>query len=326
MDYKKYLEIAGNVHLAYYIQAADKLGIKYEIIIPRMTAKFSSDKYHWFINVTANPLTSAPSARLARTKNLTNKVLSLANIPVPKQIKAETIEEALQFFENEKDIVLKPAQNLGGHGISILPQTKEEVIEAFKEAQNNDRHQRVLIEKFIQGDNYRFLVVGDNVVSVVRRLPAHITGNGINTILELIDIENNNRKLKGLLPIPLDEETQRQIEKQGYNDNTIIENGLTIFVRKNTNLTTGGTTEECLQEVNPYYLEIAINAVKALDMKFGGVDLIAKDITKPGDCAINEINYNPGLRLHYKVDKGEPVDVAYHIIKYINELYKKINN
>ncbi len=322
---KDFLKIAGNIHLSYYVRAADELGIDYEIIIYRMTAKFSTPTSHWFINTTAVPINNAPSSRLARAKHLANKVLSLANIPVPKQIKAQTVNEAIDFFNQYKDIVLKPSQNLGGHGISILPTSEQEVRDAYKEAKENDRSGRVLVEEYIHGDNYRFLVVGDKVVSVVRRLPAHVTGDGVNTIKDLVVLENIKRKSNFMMHIPYDEETIRHIISQGYSEETVLENGKTINVRKNTNLTTGGTTEECLSEVHQSYIDIAIKATKALDLRLGGVDLIIKDITTPGECAINEVNYNPGLRLHYKVDKGQPVHVAYHIMKYIKEYYEKLN-
>ena len=62
---------------------------------------------------------------------------------------------------------------------------------------------------------------------------------------------------------------------------------------------------------------MAISAVKAIGTQFGGVDIITPDITKPVKCAVNEINYNPGLRLHYKVDEGESVKVAIPILEYI---------
>jgi hypothetical protein len=38
-------------------------------------------------------------------------------------------------------------------------------------------------------------------------------------------------------------------------------------------------------------------------------------------CGINEINYNPGLRLHYKVNEGEVVKVAVPIMEYIRDKY-----
>jgi len=76
-----------------------------------------------------------------------------------------------------------------------------------------------------------------------------------------------------------------------------------------------------MQEVHDFYKQMAIKAVKAVGAEFGGVDVIAENISRPSKCAINEINYNPGLRVHYRVDKGEVVDVALPIMKYIRDKY-----
>ena len=92
-----------------------------------------------------------------------------------------------------------------------------------------------------------------------------------------------------------------------------------IETRLNANMTSGGTTRECINEINPYYLDLAVKAVHEIGLKFGGLDLIAEDITNPSaPHAINEINYNPGLRLHYKPDDGNIVKVAIPIMEYIS--------
>lgn len=83
-------------------------------------------------------------------------------------------------------------------------------------------------------------------------------------------------------------------------------------------MSTGGTTEECFKEAHPYYLKLAVNACKAIGLKFGGVDLITPDITDPTvKHGINEINRAPGLRIHYFPDKGLPQNVAKEVIKAI---------
>jgi glutamate--cysteine ligase len=74
-----------------------------------------------------------------------------------------------------------------------------------------------------------------------------------------------------------------------------------------------------MNEVHDYYKQIAIKAVKIVGSKFGGVDIITENITKPTKLIINEINYNPGLRLHYKVNEGNVVKVAIPIMKYLRD-------
>jgi len=322
--YEEYLKEAGNVHLAYYVEAADILGIKYSIIVRSLIAKFEVEDKHWFIINTVTPLTSSPSATISKRKNLTNMVLSSYGLDVPVQVGLSSPIDAIKFFNRYKHIVLKPAQQLGGKGITLLPETEEQVISSFNAAAKKDMSKgniKVLGEEFIKGENYRFLVVGENVVGIVWRKAPVVIGNSKNTIRELIDISNKERSLLVLKPIPIDSEVEIRLKNANLTLDTIPEEGQVITLRYNCNLTTGGTTEECSSIVDPYYKELAVKAVKALDLEFGGVDIIAEDITKPGKCGINEINYNPGLRLHYKAEKGEKVKVAIPIMEYIRDKY-----
>ncbi|HVX92716.1 MAG TPA: hypothetical protein VHA74_01225, partial [Candidatus Dojkabacteria bacterium] len=269
---KDYLKEAGNIHLSYYIAAADDLGIGYEIIFKHMTAKFTYQNMSWYINNTVVPVNSATSSRLTRDKKLANTILASQGIPVPAQLQVETVPEAITFFnEHNKSIVLKPLQNYGGKGVSILPKDENEVEQAFNDAQKHDKQGRVLAEEFIQGTNYRFLTLKNKVIGIVKRLPAYVIGNGQNSIKELA-LQANDAKINR--EIPLDDETERHLKEQGYTFDTIPNLNQQIFLRRNTNITTGGTSEECFDQVNDFYKEIAIKAVNALDLDLGGVDLI----------------------------------------------------
>jgi cyanophycin synthetase len=318
---KDYLKIAGNVHLAYYVEAADTLGIKYEIIVPRLTARFEHNGKHWFINNTVIPVNNAPSTKLARTKSFANKILAAAGVPVPSQAKINNWNELVQFFQEHKSIVLKPVQNLGGKGVSILPETMQDLQTAYQSAKEHDRHERVLAEQYIPGTNYRILAIGNKVISVIKRLPAHVIGDGRSNILQLINLENQKRHEKLLMAIPTDQETVHRLRMQNLTMDSVPQLNQYVELRMNANLTTGGTTEEVSSTMHPYYAQVSLAALKALDLEFGGIDLITPDITTQAPCAINEINYNPGLRIHYKVSNGEPQKVAVPIMEYIRDKY-----
>jgi len=324
--YKEYLKKAGNVHLAYYIEAADILGIDYEIVVYRLMAKFSYQDKHWFIINTVTPLTNSPGSTIAKRKNLTNLVLKDFNIPVPEQRSLNSAVEALQFFNEFKDIVIKPAQQLGGKGVSILPQTENDVIKAYGIALEKNRSKtstKVLGEEFIKGENYRFLVVGEEVIGIIKRKAAHVIGNGKDNIEKLIQKANEEKKKVILSPILIDNEVKTKLKKEKKTLLYIPKDKEEVILRYNCNLTSGGTTQECAKETDQYYKDLAIETIKAIDLEFGGVDIIAENITKPGKCAINEVNYNPGLRLHYHANKGEIVKVAVPIMEYIRDKYLK---
>lgn len=320
--YEECLEESRNVHLAYYVRAADILGIDCKILVKSLLAEFKYKNKVWHIINTATPLTTTTSTTICKRKNLTNMVLERHGIPVPIQQNLQSIDDALTFFHNQKDIVIKPTQQLGGKGVAILPQTEQEVIDSYNIALSSSlskTENKVIGEKFIAGENYRFLVLGDSVIGIARRKSAHIIGDGEHNISQLIEQTNILRKDTLLKPILIDKEVEQKLSRDGISLNTVPEKEQEIILRYNCNLTTGGTTEECANEVHDYYKQIAIKAVKVVGAKFGGVDIIAKNISKPDEMIINEINYNPGLRLHYKVDKGNVVDVALPIMEYIRD-------
>jgi glutamate--cysteine ligase len=320
--YEQYLKEAGNVHLAYYLEAADHLEIEYKILVKGLLAGFKHGNKHWHIINTVTPLIPATSTTICKRKHLTNIVLAEKGLPVPQQTVILSPIDAIKFFGEYKDIVIKPTQQLGGAGITILPQTEEQVLKAYekalKETQSKSKS-KVIAEEFIHGENYRFLVLDNEVIGVVRRKAAHVIGNSKNTIRELISMKNKEREDSLLKPIQVDNEVTLKLQRENLNLESIPEEGKEIILRYNCNLTTGGTTQECMNEVHDYYKQIAIKAVKTVGSKFGGVDIITEDISKPTKLVINEINYNPGLRLHYKVHEGEVVKVAIPVMKYLRD-------
>ncbi|MCD4811530.1 hypothetical protein K8R14_02910 [bacterium] len=322
--YTDYLKEAGNVHLAYYLEAADELKIHYKVLVPSLLAEFRCKDKVWHIINTATPLTNTTSATIAKRKHLTNLVLEESAIPVPKQEKLKSPIDAIKFFAKYKRIVIKPTQQLGGIGITLLPSNEKEVLEAYTIAKTKNKSKGnigVLGEEFLEGENYRLLVVGNEIVGTVRRKAAHVIGDGKNSIQELINLFNNKRKTDLLKPIKIDNEVNLRLRELNMTLDSIPQDKEDIILRYSCNLSTGGTTQECNKEVHPYYKQLAIDAVHAIGTEFGGVDIITPDITKKVKCGINEINYNPGLRIHYKVDEGEIARVAIPIMKYIQQKY-----
>jgi D-alanine-D-alanine ligase-like ATP-grasp enzyme len=323
-EFRSYLKEAGNVHLAYYVRAANKLGIDYDIYIRSLAARFENDEgKHWFILNASVPINPSTSSALSRNKGHACTIFDKAGVPIAKQVELESEKEAVEFFKEYKNVVIKPVRNIAGIGVSILPQTEGDVSEAYRTAYEKcvgSSKYKVLGEEFISGTNYRLLVLGDKVIGAVRRKPAHVIGDGKKNIKQLVEEANKQRKKNMLKPIKVDEQTDIKLKTLGLTQDYIPDDKEEVILRFNSNLSTGGTTEECFDEIDEQYQEMAVKATKALGLQLGGVDLIAEDVSIPDKKAvINEVNTNPGLRVHYKVDKGEVVDVAIPIMEYISK-------
>lgn len=318
--YKEYLAKAKNVHLAYYIYAAEQLGIEYSIFRPGI-GRFKHNDKIWGVFNGVTSLNDCNSKYFSVRKNLATEIFNTEGLPTPKQANLASAEEAIEFLKQHKRVVIKPVVGLGGKGITLLPESEDEVVKAYNYAHKNcarpdNKNITVLGEEYFVGQHYRLLVLGGRVIGAVSRRPGKVEGDGVNNINGLIALANIKRKERNLMAIPVDDETKKKLALDNISLDTIPTKGQEIFVRLNTNLSTGGTTRECMAEIHPYYLELAIKANKVLGLTFGGVDLMAKDITDPkAPHAINEVNHYPGLRIHYKVDEGKPTDVAIPVMK-----------
>lgn len=309
---------ATNPHLYFYIQAGKSMGLEITQFSKSTMALFKKGKRQFFISRAETPLNNYVSAQIAGKKERTNKILKLNNIPVPESKKVNNIKELSDIYDKlNHSIVIKPDQGIAGRGITILP-SKNELEKAWRYCNNYRNEGNVVVEEFIKGRDYRILVLGNKAIAVARRVPANILGNGKDTTEALITKKNNKRKKSGMSKITIDEELKRRLKNEGYGLYSVPPTKQIIYLRYNSNMSTGGTTEECMKETHPYYLKLAVNACKAIGLKFGGVDLITPDITDPTiKHGINEINRAPGLRIHYFPNKGLPQNVAKQVIKAI---------
>lgn len=262
---------------------------------------------------------------IMENKEVTKIVLKEKGIIVPDGItiysasEAE-IEKVSVFFE--KDIVVKPKSTNFGKGVAVLkrPYTVSDVRNVIEQAFAYD--QAVMIEEYIAGKEYRFLVIGDEVAAILHRVPANVIGDGQHTI-EFLVAEKNKDPLRGRGYVtPLEKITLGQTEKaylafQGKRFDTIPARGETVFLRENSNISTGGDSIDFTDDIHPGYKEIAVRAAKAVGAKICGADIIIRDIDaapQKDNHSIIELNFNPALHIHDFPYKGRNRNVERKVL------------
>lgn len=252
---------------------------------------------------------------IMENKEVTKIVLREKGISVPGGISVKNIEEAVERFSEfkGKDIVVKPKSTNFGKGVFILKniQALEEYKKAVEQALSYDSI--VLIEEFIAGKEYRFLVIGDEVAGVLHRVPANVVGDGERTIEQLVN-EKNKDPLRGQGYVtPLEKIKLSNVEKeylalQGKDINYIPKREELVYLRENSNISTGGDSLDYTDEVHQSYKDIAVRSAKAVGAKICGADIIIEDIkaeAKAENYSIIELNFNPALHIHDFPYKGE---------------------
>ncbi|NLM46231.1 MAG: ATP-grasp domain-containing protein, partial [Firmicutes bacterium] len=227
------------------LQAARERGIPYQLLDEGTSLyRLGTGKYQKRIQASISEDTGCIAVDIASNKHLTKKILARHGLPVPGGRVVRTAEEAIEAAgEVGFPVTVKPVDGNQGRGVSLNLQSPADVERAFALA--SAFSSSVLVESYLAGKHYRFLVVHGEVAAVAERLPAHVVGDGKRSIRQLIEEENKN-PLRGeghekpLTKIPLDHLTAEALRRQGLTLETVVPAGAKIYVRENANLSTGG--------------------------------------------------------------------------------------
>ncbi|WP_343013568.1 bifunctional glutamate--cysteine ligase GshA/glutathione synthetase GshB [Gemella morbillorum] len=310
------------------IEDAMKIGLKVQVIdendqFLRLEYK---GKIEYVKNGNMTSKDSYISPLIMENKIVTKKILDEQGFRVPRGYEISNLEEAVRIFNyvKNKPIVIKPKSTNFGLGISIFKHgttSLDDYSKAIKFALKEDKD--VLIEEFIEGTEYRFFVIEGKTKAVLLRVPANVEGDGKHTIRELVKIKNGNplrgdAKKTPLKKIELGEIEELQLKEQGFNFETVLENGEIAYLRENSNISTGGDSIDMTDEVHQSYKELAVKITDAMMAKVCGVDLIIpnikKEVTKE-NYGVIEANFNPMMMMHIYPHQGKSRRLSIDILK-----------
>ena len=265
--------------------------------------------------------TGAVAETIAQDKELTRTLLAESGIPVPE---GRPVDDAADAWAVAQDIgapvVVKPRYGNQGRGVSVNLVTRDEVERAWILA--NEIDSSVVVERFVSGGDYRILVVGGRMVAAARRHPPTVLGDGVSTVRELMDRINEDPRRCGdhatsLSPMMIDEVAVAVLREQGLTDHSVPEAGRSVLLRRNANLSTGGSAEDVTDLVHPDVAARAIEAAKVVGLDVAGIDLVTDDVTRSLESqrgVIIEVNAAPGLRMHLEPTVGTPRNVGAAIV------------
>lgn len=265
--------------------------------------------------------TNSIAVDIACNKDETKRLLQDSAIPVAKGVTISDINDLANAIQKiGYPLVFKPLDGNHGKGATINVKTDEAAHAAFEYAQKYSR--KVIIERFITGYDFRILVIDHKMVAAALRVPAHVTGNGKQTIQELIDIENTDpRRGYGhenvLTEITIDRDTLDLLAKKEYTLDTIPPNGEVVYLKSTANLSTGGTSIDVTDLVHPQNIFISERISRIIGLDVCGIDVMAQNLTQPlteNGGVILEVNAAPGFRMHLAPSEGLPRNVAAPVI------------
>ena len=264
---------------------------------------------------------------IMENKTVTKKVLKEAGFRVPGGAEFSSMEEAVKAYPRfaEQAFVIKPKSTNYGLGITIfkegasLEDYQAGLAIAFREDSS------VLVEEFMPGTEYRFFVIDGEVQAIMLRVPANVIGDSIRTVKELVE-EKNSDPLRGtnhrapLELIQLGELEQLMLKEQGLTIESVPQANQIVYLKENSNISTGGDSIDMTDEFSEAYKKIAVSAVEALGAKISGIDLIIPDkeidpTTDKKAYGIIEANFNPAMHMHVYPFAGKGRRLTMNVLK-----------
>jgi cyanophycin synthetase len=265
--------------------------------------------------------TGAIAESIAQDKDLTRSLLQQVGVPVPEGRPVVDADDAWAAArEIGAPVVVKPRFGSQGRGVATNLSTCEQVKIAY--ASVREDWSQIVVERYVTGADYRILVVGGRVVAASRRDPAQVVGDGRHTVAQLVEIVNRDPRRGDdhatvLSKLVLDSIALKVLEEQGYTPESVPPAGHRVLIRRNANLSTGGTATDVTDRVHPEVAARSVEAARIVGLDIAGVDVIAQDIGRPLEeqgGVIVEVNAAPGLRMHLEPSSGTPRPVGEAIV------------
>jgi len=300
------------------VKEAEAKGIPWMPLGARFLIQLGYGVHQKRMQATMSSHTSILGVELACDKEGTKRILANAGVPVPRGTVinySDELEKAIQEVGGYP-IVIKPLDGNHGRGITIDIRSWAEAESAYDAAREVSRS--IIVERYYAGRDHRVLVVDSKVVAVAERVPAHVVGDGVSPIEQLIDQTNQDpHRGEGhdnvLTRIEVDRTSYQLLKRQGYSLETVLPQGEVCYLRATANLSTGGIAVDRTDDIHPENVWLAQRVAKIIGLDIAGIDIVTPDISRPlreVDGVIVEVNAAPGFRMHVSPSRGIPRNVA----------------
>jgi len=291
------------VHAPQGSNSLNFLKAAFEIKIPWMHVmlnafQFGQGRYSRWLDSSITDETAKISGNIAGSKRAAAMLLQKTGFPLPEQYVVATETEAVERANRVGyPVVIKPIDQRGGTGVFANLISVQGVRKAFQQASRQT--QTVLLEKHIPGKDYRLLVVKGKLAWAIERIPAGVTGDGVNSIQTLV--EQHNQRHQAMYPlryIQISEDALDYLREQQVSLTTVLEAGRFVPLNRIANISAGGTPVGVLDKVHPDNKRLAESAAEILRIDIAGVDFISPDIQKSyreNGGKILEVNVQPQL-------------------------------
>src|SRR5690625_538174 len=281
----------------------------------------NEDKEHVF-SVSRGDKVPKSAIQICINKNLTKEYLLRSDVPAPlgANFNSNATEDEIVTYANKikYPLVIKPSDGTGGKGVIAKIKSEVEFKKALDYVRNQLNFNDIIVEKHFEGEDFRVYVINNEVIGAIKRVPANVYGNGINTIRELLNQKNKKRNQNPALyrrPIRIDKEMNDMLLNIGYTLDSVPKKNERVFLKSKNNVSVGGDSIDATDELSDEVKQIAVDASNAIPgLVQCGVDLMVNQNSNEG--VVLEINSRPHITAQLFPSEGLARDIPKAIIDY----------
>jgi D-alanine-D-alanine ligase-like ATP-grasp enzyme len=274
-------------------------------------------------------LVSHQARRVSRSKAMTKRYLSFAEVPTPKgkAINPTEFARAVKYMKAlGKRVAVKPSAGRAARGISVNVTKESELRTAWQAAMaarsaTSESRYLIVIEEYTPGLDVRCYVVGGQVVGAVARLPLYVVGDGVSTVGKLADEEIARRRPNEYLKSRQPDVSDSFLAAVGVRRESVLPEGKLQYLTPIADTGRGGgIAVDVLELLSVELKELAVDGLWAITgLGAAAVDLLVPDLGTAEGAVVLEVNpYANIMQFHYP-SYGEPRKINDAVLEEILE-------
>jgi glutathione synthase/RimK-type ligase-like ATP-grasp enzyme len=313
-DARMFIREVKDINTALFIKAARELNLEVDVVSTSYSyGVISNGKKVLHVYHNSTSITDVATRRVTHNKYLSQNILKAHGIPAPnaKIFSSTDADKILDYAEKHRPVVIKPVKGSRSVGVTVNPQNADEIRQAVSAIQNDN----VMVEQFIHGNSYRILIYNDKIVDVLRWLPPYVTGNGLDSLFDLVEVKNEYYRRNNLYSIHIDFD---YLADQGVDMGFVPEKGRNVSLHPSHEHYVGGEPVRVnLATIHPDNREMFVKVAKVSGLALAGLDFISDDLGiayANNGAGVNEINSNPEMWPHFFCEQQEDISAIKTIL------------
>ncbi len=291
----------------------------------RRLEHFVRSGYEWVTRrgIVHYPQTDDRQFKLIKNKDLTNRLAKSLGINVPHTVlqrQGDKFSEVTALLRKYEYLVVKPSDSQGSWGLTLGIHNEQQLSSAMKNAYKVSSS--IFVQEQCSGSEFRFTFIGTTLVSVIEKRKLSLIGDGEQTLRQLIDHENEERRELNngsMLTYPAVSLPNMMLNMASK----VLGLGQQLTINTSSLVGKGASLYEVKDDIDESYTRLAVSMAESLRTGVLCVDMLIQNITHPANdtnyCFL-ECNAGPALTMYYSTRNRQNIPILAHIGDWLDKL------